>query len=90
MRRRLVIDVKPGSAPDGAELAGPVWWVEWRGFRRREWWYGRANAIEQARDQAREHHAHGGLAQVVVHKRDGKIARNGEWTYGEDPRSRKG
>ena len=95
MRKRLVIDVKPGPTPadaDPAQVDGlpprRVWWVEWRGFGRRDWWHLRSSAIEDARDYARQHETFGGIAQVVVHRLDGKIAR--EWTYGADPRAKKG
>ena len=38
------------------------------------------NAVRQAKDLAKSHE----LGQVIVHKRDGKIAE--EFTYGDDPR----
>lgn len=48
----------------------------------------KAGAVHYARAQARKHQAGGGLAQVVVHGKDGAIQT--EHTYGADPRHIKG
>lgn len=48
----------------------------------------RLQAILFARRSAKSVHAAGGLAQVVIHKRNGRIAT--EWTYGADPARSKG
>jgi hypothetical protein len=48
----------------------------------------KASAVHYARAEARQHHAGGGLAQVVVHGKDGAIQT--EHTYGADPRRSKG
>lgn len=41
-----------------------------------------------AEDSARESAKEASLGQVIVHGSDGTIEK--EWTYGEDPRSKKG
>jgi len=45
-------------------------------------------AIDRARWKARQAWKHGRLAQVVVHRKDGRI--RFENTYGQDPRRYKG
>lgn len=48
----------------------------------------KAKAIKTARAQARKIHKAGGLAQVVVKNRKGRVET--EWSYGDDPKHRKG
>lgn len=43
----------------------------------------KAEALRWAQVRAVRDHEGGGLAQVVIHGRDGKMQR--EWTYGQDP-----
>lgn len=75
-----------------------VYRVTWS-RREAEWWvrlptgaasrHGtRADAVGHGRELARWDWDHGKLAQLVVHRRDGKIAF--ERTYGRDPRRRRG
>lgn len=79
-RTRLVIDVK---------RSGSGWVCEWRGFGRREEWPVKEMALESALEDARDHEALGGLAQVVIHRgRDNRIQE--ERTFGADPRRRVG
>lgn len=48
----------------------------------------KALALQLAREKARAHHGSGGLSQLVVHGKDGRIQT--EHTYGADPRRSKG
>jgi len=45
-------------------------------------------ALEIAKFMAKEIHAMGGLSQIKVHGKDGKIQT--EYTYGKDPKRHKG
>lgn len=78
-RTRLIIDVVYKQA---------AWHCEWRGFGRSEEWPTKVHALESAIEDATDHEALGGLAQVVVHRRDGRIQE--ERTFGADPRRRVG
>jgi len=75
--RRLIIDVK--RTPSGAG-----WTAEWRGLGRHTDYDTKARALAQAQLEAQTHELRGGLAQIVVHKRDGRIQY--EATFGADPR----
>ena len=48
----------------------------------------KAAAVAAGREAARAHHAAGGLAQLVVRRRDGRL--HYEATYGKDPARRRG
>lgn len=63
-------------------------WVVRRGQSAVASWSTKAAAVQHGCRLAREHYAAGGLAQVVVRGKDGRIQQ--ERTYGADPRRSKG
>lgn len=65
------------NLPDGPTPGRPLATFRWR-------W----QAILFARTNARDVFNAGGRSQVVIHKRDGRIAT--EWTYGDDPARSRG
>lgn len=81
-RKRAVYQVLP---PLGGARYGWRVVVNRTGF----WTRGtKAEAVELGREKAKLVRADGGLAQLVVHGRDGRIQY--EHTYGDDPRRRQG
>jgi hypothetical protein len=64
-----------------------AWFVR-RGPNTVALWTKKADAVQQAARLAREHRTAGGLAQVVIRGKDGRIQT--ERTYGADPRRTKG
>lgn len=66
--------------PDGNE-----WHVVFEAF---EHFIKKEDAIDHAIDLAKELHSLGGLSQVKIHGKDGKIQK--EYTYGKDPKRHKG
>lgn len=80
--RRLIIDVKLGA--DG-------WWhAIMRGYERdfASTACSKTEALDFAVNEARAHRDAGGIAQVVIRSRLGRI--QSERTYGSDPRRRRG
>lgn len=79
-RKRVKIVVSGKGYTEGwkVKVNGKLWETE----------FTKADAIEDARDEANRIAFEGGLAQVVVKNRNGRIAT--EWTYGADPRRFKG
>jgi hypothetical protein len=79
-RRRLLITVRWRSGQWAVEA--PASRFELDGHQRK------SAAVASARQLARDHHDRGGLAQVRVFGKNGRIQTEG--TYGRDPRRRKG
>lgn len=82
-QKRLVVRVSPAKAP-----GQPAGWAIKRGAVTWDVYDRKSDAVSEARDLAKAELARGGLAQLVVHGRNGKIQE--ERTYGKDPRRSKG
>lgn len=79
---RIVYDVLPGDGRGGWDVKKEGEPAPIKHFEVKE------EAVQYGRELAKREHLDGGLGQLHIHDRRGRI--ENEWTYGEDPRNVRG